>query len=222
MIPIRDSHPSRSFPAITVAIIAINAAIFLFEQMLDDYSQNHFVSLYAMIPARFRMSTLITSMFLHGGWMHIIGNMWFLWIFGDNVEDILGKFKYVLFYLGCGAAAGLTHLAFNLDSRIPTVGASGAIAGVMGAYLLKFPHSKITTLIPIFIFFTTVDIPAWIMLAYWFVIQLASGVGDIATMHVQRGGVAWFAHVGGFLAGVILIKIFRTNERYRRHAEYRW
>jgi membrane associated rhomboid family serine protease len=203
-------------------IIAINVAVFLHERSLDDYSANHFVSLYAMIPARFYVSTLVTSMFLHGGWMHLIGNMWFLWIFGDNVEDSLGKFKYLLFYLACGVAAGLTHLFFNLDSRIPTVGASGAIAGVMGAYMLQFPHARVTTLIPLFIFFTTVDIPAWLVLAYWFVIQLVSGASDIATMHVQKGGVAWFAHVGGFLAGALLIKLLPTRDRYSVRPQYHW
>jgi membrane associated rhomboid family serine protease len=175
-----------------------------------------------MIPAEFRASTLITSMFLHGGWMHLIGNMWFLWIYGDNVEDILGKAQYLVFYLLSGVAAGVVHLVFNFDSPIPTVGASGAIAGVMGAYMLKFPHSRIVTLIPIIIFFTTVEIPAFLILIYWFAIQIFSGVGEIGRAGVQQGGVAWFAHVGGFVAGAILIKTMKTHERYHRRPELHW
>jgi membrane associated rhomboid family serine protease len=175
-----------------------------------------------MIPDQFDPSTLITSMFLHGGWMHLIGNMWFLWIYGDNVEDILGKFQYLVFYLACGIVAGLVHLIFNVDSRVPTVGASGAIAGVMGAYMIKFPHSRIVTLLPIFIFFTTVEIPAFLILVYWFVIQFFSGVGELGRVDVNQGGVAWFAHIGGFIAGAVMIKLLKTHERYHRRPELRW
>ena len=222
MIPLRDSQPSHSTPFVTILIVAINVVVFLFEVTLDDFSRNHFINEYAMVPARFELSTLITSMFLHGGWMHLIGNMWFLWIYGDNVEDVLGHGKYLMFYLLCGIAAGLVHLFFNFSSRIPTVGASGAIAGVMGGYLLKFPHARIVTLIPIVIFFTTVEIPAFIILLYWFVIQLFSGVGEFASTHGDQGGVAWFAHVGGFVAGLLLIKMLPTHERYRLHRELHW
>ncbi|MEZ5401828.1 MAG: rhomboid family intramembrane serine protease [Bryobacteraceae bacterium] len=223
MIPLRDSQPSHSFPAVTVALIAINVLIFLFEFSLDGYSRNHFVGEYGMTPARFEAVDLITSMFLHGGWMHLIGNMWFLWIFADNVEDVLGKGKFILFYLLSGVAAGLVHYIFNFGSPIPTVGASGAIAGVMGAYLVKFPHARIHTLVPIFIFITTYEIPAWFMLIYWFVIQIFSGFGEMAAAHGSHaGGVAWFAHVGGFLMGIALIKVLPTRERYRHYPEYRW
>jgi hypothetical protein len=222
MIPLRDSQPSYSTPVVTIALIAVNTLIFLFEAALDPYSRNHFVSTYGMVPARFDPSTLVSSMFLHGGWMHLIGNMWFLWIYGDNVEDVLGRAKYLVFYLASGVAAGLVHLVTNAGSPIPTVGASGAIAGVMGAYMLKFPHSRIVTLLPIFIFFTTVEIPAFVILVYWFVIQFFSGVGELGRAGVHEGGVAWWAHIGGFVAGAVLIKAMRTRERYRRHFELRW
>ena len=223
MIPLRDSQPSRNFPAATVWLIVINVVIFLFEWSLEPFSRNHFVGTYGMVPDAFRPVTLVTSMFLHGGWMHLIGNMWFLWIYGDNIEDILGRGKYVMFYLSCGVAAALVHLFFNLGSRLPTVGASGAIAGVMGAYVVKYPHARITTLLPIIIFFTTVELPAWFILIYWFVIQIFSGVGELATSTgVQQGGVAWMAHVGGFLMGALLIKLLPTDERYRAYPELRW
>jgi membrane associated rhomboid family serine protease len=147
---------------------------------------------------------------------------WFLWIFGDNVEDVLGKWKYLLFYVLCGVAAGLVHAYLNPLSRVPTIGASGAIAGVMGAYLIKFPHSRIHTLIPIFIFFTMVDVPAFFILIYWFLIQAFSGVGEIGYSQVSRGGVAWFAHIGGFLAGMALILLLRTNPRYHHRKDLHW
>ena len=223
MIPLHDSLPSRSFPAVTVWIIVVNVAVFLYEWSLEPFSRNHFVGIYGMVPDQFLPASLLTSMFLHGGWWHLISNMWILWIYGDNVEDILGRPKYVAFYLLCGVAAGLTHLMFNLDSRLPTVGASGAIAGVMGADMVKYPHARITTLIPIIIFFTTVELPAWFILIYWFVSQIFSGVGSLAASSgVQQGGVAWFAHVGGFLTGALLIKVLPTREQYRAYPELHW
>jgi membrane associated rhomboid family serine protease len=182
---------------------------------------NYFVHLYGIVPARFEFFTLFSSMFLHAGWLHLIGNMWFLWIYGDNVEDILGKGRYLLLYLLCGAAAGLAHVVTNFGSPVPTIGASGAVAGVMGAYLLKFPHSRIVTLIPFFYFFT-VEIPAVVILLYWLLIQIFSGVATAGQMASSEGGVAWFAHVGGFLAGMVLISIMRTHPRYRKHHELRW
>jgi membrane associated rhomboid family serine protease len=204
-------------------IILVNVVVFLYEVSLDPYSRNHLLTTYGMIPDRLEPSTLFTSMFLHGGWMHLIGNMWFLWIFGDNIEDVLGHGKFLALYLGCGLAAALAHLVFNPESRIPTVGASGAIAGVMGAYLMKFPHSRILTLVPIFLFLTTVELPAFFILVYWFVIQLFSGVGSVAySQATNGGGVAWFAHVGGFVAGVVLVKILPTRERYRRRRDLHW
>ena len=222
MIPLRDSQPSHSTPVVTISLIAFNGLVFLYQVTLDPFSQNHLISLYGMIPDRLNLTSLVTSMFLHGGWMHLIGNMWFLWIYGDNIEDILGHGKYLLFYLLCGMAAAFAHLAFNPDSRVPTVGASGAIAGVMGAYLIKFPRSRIVTLVPLVVFVTTIEVPAVLILIYWFVLQLFSGVGTVGQSHVSQGGVAWFAHIGGFLAGMLLIFVLRTNERYRRRADLRW
>jgi membrane associated rhomboid family serine protease len=159
-------------------------------------------------------------MFLHGGWMHIIGNMWFLWVFGDNVEDSLGHWKFLLFYLLCGIAAGLSQAVLNPNSTAPTIGASGAIAGVMGAYLVKFPRSRITTLVFVFFFLTTFELPAIVVLGYWFVIQLFSGFGSVAHSHLTAGGVAWFAHIGGFLAGILLIWILPTRQPYERRGSY--
>lgn len=222
MIPLRDTQPTYTFPFVTVAIIVLNTLAFLYEFSMDPYELNFFIAHYGVIPTRFQWMDVLTSIFLHGGWMHLIGNMWFLWIYGDNVEDILGHAKYLLFYLLCGFAATMVHLVFNMDSRVPTIGASGAIAGVMGAYVVKFPHSRITTLVPVFVFLTTMEIPAYVIILYWFVIQFFSGVGSVGHSHLSQGGVAWFAHIGGFLAGVVLIKLMRTQERWRRRPDTRW
>jgi len=222
MIPLRDSQPSHSTPLVTAGLIGANVLVFFYQLTLDPYTLNHLVAAYGVVPARLELSTLVTSMFLHGGWLHLIGNMWFLWIYGDNVEDILGPAKYLFFYLACGVAAALVHVAFNPDSRIPTIGASGAIAGVMGAYMVKFPHSRIVTLVPIFFFLTMIEIPASIILIYWFVIQIFSGVGSLAYSTASQGGVAWFAHAGGFLAGMLLIGALRPRPRYRRREDLHW
>src|SRR5262249_48028845 len=162
MFPLRDTEPSYSKPVVTTILIVINLLIFLFEFSLDPQYRDLFISTYGMVPDEFTFRTLFTSMFLHGGWMHVLGNMWFLWIFGDNVEDILGHGKFLLFYLVCGMVAGLAQVLIDPTSRVPTVGASGAIAGVMGAYIVKFPHSRILSLVTIVIFFTTVEVPAWL------------------------------------------------------------
>lgn len=222
MIPLRDSQPSYSPPVMTILIIMANTAAFLYELSLDAFSLNYFLSVYGVVPARLEPVTLVTSMFLHGGWLHFLGNMWFLWIFGDNVEDILGRVKFVAFYLVCGVAAGLAQVAASPDSRIPMVGASGAIAGVMGAYLVKFPHSRILTLVPVFFFVTTVEVPALLILGYWFLIQFFSGVGSMGYSHLSQGGVAWFAHVGGFLAGLVLVNLLRPRAPHRRRRDLHW
>ncbi|MDX2150195.1 MAG: rhomboid family intramembrane serine protease [Bryobacteraceae bacterium] len=224
MIPLRDSQPSNHTPFMTILLIVTNVFLFFYEISLDQYSLNHLIAHYGIVPLRFQPADLLTSMFLHGGWMHIIGNMWFLWLYVDNVEDILGSFQFLIFYLLCGIGAGLVHFLLNADSRIPTIGASGAIAGVMGAYLIKFPHARIVTLLPIFIFFTLIEIPAWLILIYWFVLQIFSGASSIAYSNVsaEGGGVAWFAHVGGFVAGVILITVMRTRDPFRYRADLRW
>lgn len=222
MIPLRDSQPSHSTPYVTILIIVANALAFLYELALDPFSRNYFLALYGVVPDRLNYLSLLTSMFLHGGWLHFLGNMWFLWIFGDNVEDILGHGKYLLFYLACGLAAGLAHVALNPGSRVPTIGASGAIAGVMGAYLRKFPHSRILTLVPVFLFLTTVEVPAVLILGYWFLIQLFSGVGSIGHSQVSQGGVAWFAHVGGFLVGLLAVDLLRPRPPHRRRRDLYW
>ena len=214
MFPLRDDRPTYTPPIVTTLLIVACAFVFLFELTLDDYSRNYFTTVYGVVPAHFRPMTLVTSMFLHGGWSHIIGNMLFLWCFGKSLEDAMGHTKFLTFYFACGIIAGIVHVIFNYDSRLPTVGASGAIAGVMGAYLIKFPRAHIHTLVFVFIFITTVDIPAVGLLLYWFVIQLFSGWGSIASTHVTDSGVAWFAHIGGFLAGMILIKTMGTRQRY--------
>jgi membrane associated rhomboid family serine protease len=222
MIPLRDSQRSYSTPYVTILLIVCNVLVFLFTVSLDPYSRNDFLTVYGMVPARLHWDTLLTSMFLHGGWLHVIGNMWFLWIFGDNVEDVLGHWVYLLFYVLCGVAAALTQLMLSPDSRVPTVGASGAIAGVMGAYLVKFPHARIVTLVFLFVFVTTVEVPAALMLAFWFVMQLFSGVGTIGHSQISQGGVAWFAHVGGFLAGILLILMLPTKPAYRLRRDLSW
>ena len=222
MIPLRDTQPSFSRPLMTSIIIAVNVIVFLYEISLDPYSQNYFMASYGIIPARFHISTLFTTMFLHAGWMHVIGNMWFLWIYGDNIEDTLGHGKFLLFYILCGVAAGLIHIMFNPDSRVPTVGASGAIAGVMGAYIVKFPRAKILTLVPIVIFFTTLEIPAVFILGYWFLLQFFSGFGSFGHSNLSQGGVAWFAHIGGFIAGAVLILVMGARDRFHGRQEFRW
>jgi membrane associated rhomboid family serine protease len=221
MFPIRDTQPSYSKPVITVFLIVINVLVFLYEFSLDDYSQNAFVATYGLVPDHFHFANILTSMFLHGGWMHVLGNMWFLWIFGDNVEDILGHTKYLVFYLLCGVAAAMTQVVFNPYSRVPMVGASGAIAGVMGAYMVKFPQSRIRTAV-FFFFIWFTEIPAWVMLIYWFVTQLFSGVGSIGSTQASQGGTAFFAHIGGFVAGIVLVNLMGARERYSRRRDLYW
>lgn len=222
MFPLRDTQRSSSTPVVTIVLIVVNVLIFLFEAMLAPDSREAFVYHYGLVPDRLRLSSIFTSMFLHGSFMHVLGNMWFLWIFGDNIEDILGHGKYLVFYILCGVAAAVAQIVTNPHSPLPTVGASGAIAGVMGAYIVKFPHARILTLVFIFFFITTFEVPALVMLAYWFVIQLFSGLGSIAQTHLTEGGVAWFAHVGGFIAGMILIATMGTRQPYRSRRDLHW
>ena len=216
MIPLRSTERVYSTAWVTIGLIVVNVLVFLYEASLDPYSQDAVIRHYGLVPDRLRYATLFTSMFLHGGWLHVLGNMWFLYLYGRNVEDIMGSAKYLGFYLACGVAAALAQVFFNPFSRVPTVGASGAIAGVMGGYLIKFPRARILTLVPIFIFITTIEIPASLLLLYWFALQFFNGVGSIGYSQVSTGGVAWFAHVGGFLAGMLLIQLFGTQPRYRR------
>jgi len=220
MIPLRSTERVYSPAVVVISLIIANILIFLYEAALSPESLNVFVIRHGIVPDRLHTVNLLTSMFLHGGWLHVLGNMWFLWIYGRNVEDILGSGKFLLFYLLCGLAAGLVHVLFNPYSRVPTVGASGAIAGVMGAYLIKFPRARIVTLIPVFIFLTTLEIPAALLLLYWFAIQFFSGFGSIGNSQISQGGIAWFAHVGGFVAGMLLVNLLRPKQRYRSY-DYR-
>ena len=219
MIPIRDENPTSNTPVVVYALIAINVLVFLHQMSLGS-GLDGFFQLYAVIPQQLSASfdgvpsnqpvpelvTLITSQFLHGGLMHIAGNMLFLWTFGNNIEDDLGHVKFLLFYLICGVLAGLTHWFFGMQSGVPTVGASGAIAGVMGAYLIKYPKAKIVTLLPLFIIWTTVRIPAVFFLGFWFVQQAISSVASLGV--AEASGVAYWAHAGGFIFGAILGPVF--------------
>ncbi len=211
MIPLRALLARRSVPVMTLLIIAANFFCFLLELAQPYYAQSRFIAHYALVPDRLHPTALITSMFLHGGWLHLIGNMWFLWVFGSHIEDAMGSVKFLVFYLICGIASAIVQLMTSLGSPVPTLGASGAIAGVMGGFLLLYPRARVVTLIFIVIFITTIEVPAALMLLYWFGIQLLSGLGSLSNLSTQAGGIAWFAHVGGFLAGLLLIRLFRDN-----------
>ncbi|HNT55413.1 MAG TPA: rhomboid family intramembrane serine protease [Anaerolineaceae bacterium] len=208
MIPIRDSIPTHRVPIVNYVLIGVNLVVFIL-MWLAGPEQNNLVYQFAMIPANFKngidlgdVGDIFTSMFMHAGLAHIAGNMLYLWIFGDNIEDRLGSFKYLLFYLAGGLAASLTHLIFNPNSQIPTVGASGAIAAVLGAYLIMYPKSRIATFIPLGFFMRLTMLPAAVVLGFWFVLQLFNGVLSIGAADV--GGVAFWAHIGGFVAGVLM------------------
>lgn len=225
MIPLKDENPSQTTPVVNITLIAINVLIFLYELSLGrhlnlfirafglvPYEVTHFVDLPPQTPGG-PWFTLFTSMFLHGGWMHLIGNMLFLWVFGDNVEDAMGHFRYLVFYLLSGIAAALVHILTSPSSMIPTVGASGAISGVLGAYFVLYPRARILTLIPLFFWWEITVLPAFVFLGFWFIFQLFQGVLTLP-MAGKVGGVAWWAHIGGFVAGMVLVKFFRRHPRY--------
>jgi membrane associated rhomboid family serine protease len=243
MIPLKDDAPRFTTPYMTWLLLVINLGIYFFEWMTRlNYGQgalDGLVRIFGLVPVRVtlllagghvplrlvhqlgeQMVTpaaallpFFTSMFLHGSWLHVIVNMWALWIFGDNVEDHLGHFTYLLMYLLCGLAGGVTHTLLNLASSVPTVGASGAIAGIMGAYFVLYPSARVLTLVPFFFVFF-VWLPAWIVLGYWFVVQFLSGAAtSISASNSGGGGVAFWAHVGGFVAGLVLIKLFPSRPR---------
>jgi membrane associated rhomboid family serine protease len=216
MIPIRDTIRSETYPIVNSFIIAVNVLVFFLE-LSQGQGLDGFIKIYGLVPARYsipqiaayfttgqQVLSFLTFMFLHGGFLHLLGNVWFLYIFGDNVEDRLGHFRYLVFYLLCGLASGISHLVINWHSMIPTIGASGAIAGVMGAYFILYPRAKILTLVPIFIFFQFIELPAFLFLGVWFLFQFLSAAGASA----QAGGIAWWAHIGGFVFGVIFLKLF--------------
>src|ERR1700738_742884 len=230
MLPIRDTIPSRHPPIVTWVLILINGVVFLFELTMPEPALEQFFYLFGIVPARYTHPgwalwvglpiddywPFLTSMFLHGGWMHIIGNMWTLWIFGDNVEDRMGPIRFLFFYLLCGLAAGSVHWFTNPHSTIPTVGASGAIAGVMGAYLVLFPPSRIIVLLPILFFPFFFELPAVTYLGFWALTQVFSGTLSLASP-ADVGGVAWWAHVGGFGVGILLQFFFvKRADAYRR------
>lgn len=211
MIPIRDHNKPHTFPFVNYLLITINVLVFGYMITLPENLLEQFVLAYALIPAEIvsgaNLHTLFTSMFLHGGFAHIIGNMLFMNVFGDNLEDALGHFKYLIFYLISGLGASALQIIIDPGGTIPNLGASGAIAGLMGGYLILFPKHKVDILLPVFGFFSSSTVPAYTMLIYWFIFQTFSGIGSLGI--VDQGGVAYFAHIGGFLAGVVLILPFR-------------
>jgi membrane associated rhomboid family serine protease len=235
MIPLKDDTPRLTTPLVNYFLIAVNFVVFLFELSLGHATQQEFIYDFGLVPARVAallsgpaahahvhvhavapeivLLPIVTSMFLHAGWFHIIFNMWFLWIFGRNIEDTLGHFPYLVFYLTCGIAAALVQTAVELNSVVPTVGASGAIAGVMGGYFVLYPRARVLMLVPFFFIFF-LWLPAWVVLGYWFVLQFLSGVGTaLVTGSRSGGGVAFWAHVGGFAAGVMLVRLFPFRTR---------
>jgi membrane associated rhomboid family serine protease len=244
MFPYRDENETQRSALVTGTIIAANVLVWLFVQGAGStVALARSVCELGLIPGeltlslspgtRFPMgdrlvcltdpgrqiSHLITSMFLHGSWMHLLGNMWFLWIFGNNIEDSMGRPRFIVFYLLCGLAAAFGQIVTNPDSAIPMVGASGAISGVMGGYLILYPRVRVYAMVPLGFFLTSVALPAWVMLGYWFVIQFVSG---LLTMAGDMGGVAFWAHVGGFVAGVVLIKLFVRDDYLEAHRSHHW
>ena len=229
MIPISDRNPTRGLPIVNLLLISANVVVFLYELTLRSQLLNRFIFTWGVVPSDFFSAwshpaqtplsvwtTLITSQFLHAGWAHILGNMIFLWVFGDNVEDVLGSFRYLVFYLACGVAAGIVQVLVVGPSDVPSIGASGAIAGVLGAYLLLDPFTKVTILLPIFFFFWGIDLPALFVIGWWFVQQLFYGLGALSS--AAASGIAFWAHIGGFVMGMILILPFLRRVRLRRRA----
>lgn len=237
MIPIKDYNPTRNFPLITVIFIVVNVLAFIQDRLTGHYEPmlvetargmaqvNHFVggltANFALVPARLAADpgsswiNVFTSMFLHGNWLHIGSNMLFLWIFGNNIEDVMGKLRFVIFYLCCGIAAAAAQFISAPASTVPMIGASGAVAGVMGAYLVLYPHARILTLLPIFFFFTFIEVPAYLIIGYWALLQFISA--NWLDAGSAKGGIAYFAHIGGFVAGILLLFLFGgTGLRDRR------
>jgi membrane associated rhomboid family serine protease len=208
VIPLRDLNPTRSTPVMTYLLIAVNVVVYLFQVSLSPYAEQRFIEHYGLVPVLLghrHFVTAVTSMFLHAGFLHLLLNMWSLFIFGDNVEDSLGRARYLLFYLACGLGAAAAQYAIGPSSTIPMLGASGAIAGVLAAYVRLFPRARVVALIPLLIFFFVREIPAVVFIAFWFLMQVVSGLGSLQAVG-QEGGVAFFAHIGGFIAGLWLIR----------------
>jgi membrane associated rhomboid family serine protease len=239
VIPFSDpSEPNHIFPWVNIGLILVNFAAFFYELSLSAQSQftlNKFIADYSLVPCEYTSHcahylypgtphpfyiTMFTSMFLHAGWLHILGNMIYLWVFGDNIENAMGHFRYIVFYLICGIAANALEIGTAVNSNAPGLGASGAIAGILGAYLMLYPRSRVGTLIPISFIFLPIRLPAWILIGFWFVLQLFSGIVSLSSTANAGGGVAYFAHVGGFIAGVVLIWLFRRPERVGQMRAY--
>ncbi len=220
MIPLRGNLPTRQLPVVTLLIIGINAYVYLREFLLGPWGGHRFLMYYGLIPCGLTGAcqilgrafspevTLVTSIFVHAGFFHVAGNMLYLWIFGANVEDSMGKVRFATFYLLCGLGAACAQIIVSPASKVPMVGASGAISGVLGAYLLLFPHARVLTLLPLGLFTQLAEIPAMIMLGFWIVVQILNG---LLTFNVEGGGVAWFAHVGGFAVGMLLVGFFKRR-----------
>jgi len=232
MIPIRDVNPSPGTPVVNYAIIGACTLVFLFELSLGKHLQAYLTQ-FGLVPAHSLRLTpgfgsaqqvipFFTSVFLHGGWLHLLGNMWILYIFGDNIESHLGHARYAIFYLASGVIAGLIHVVTNWASTVPTVGASGAVAGVMGAYFILYPRARILTFVPIFFFFTLMELPAYIFLGFWFLLQFFSGTFSLLAGTRDVAGIAWWAHIGGFVGGIVLLKVIRPSRRSRRDSFDYW
>jgi len=223
MIPIKDDNPRTGVPVMNYILLGINVLVYFYEMTLSPQELNAFILHYGAVPnevMHFRnMHSLFTAMFLHGGLLHLGGNMLYLFIFGDNVENSMGSFRYLVFYLLSGLGASMSHILIEPSATMPMVGASGALSGVLAAYLVTFPRARVLVLVPIFFFITTFRIPAFIMLGFWFLIQLTSGLASLGLN--TSGGIAWFAHIGGFLVGIALVKSFRKTD-FQRPYEMRW
>ncbi|MBN1521153.1 MAG: rhomboid family intramembrane serine protease [Candidatus Aureabacteria bacterium] len=235
MIPINDTIPHREFPFVTWFLILANGLVFLYETSLSELALTRFFHFYGMVPARLtdptwaalhevsRLSLIpfITSIFLHGSWLHFFINVWTLWIFGDNVEDRMGKISFLIFYILCGVLGNIAHLLMNFRSPVPTIGASGAIAAVMGAYMWLFPRAKIVVLVPVFFIPYFLEVPAFFYIGIWFLFQVFSGVTSLAAPGAS-GEIAWWAHIGGFLVGIFLLPIFKKRQAtYSKHSPFR-
>lgn len=226
MLPISDDNRGRhSLPLVTWALIAINVVVYAYQATMNNRELWQFLQEWAVIPDRITngagYETLVTSAFLHGSWFHLGSNMLFLWIFGDNVEDVMGHARFLIFYLLTAVAASFAQIMINTDSSIPMVGASGAVSGVMAAYILLFPHGRVRTLVIAGIFVSMAMLPAWMIIGYWFIIQVVSGVASLNLVDGQGGGVAFWAHIGGFLAGLALVFLFRDKDRQREQLSQR-
>jgi membrane associated rhomboid family serine protease len=225
MFPLRDNVPSSRFPVVTVALIIVNTIVFMWEVAMGHEALTRFVMLNGLVPgnvtailsgadvpARRAFLPFLSSMFLHGGWLHLIGNMWYLWIFGDNVEDRLGRLRFLFFYVVCGLVGNMGHYLFNSASGVPALGASGAIAGVLGAYAVTYPRARVVVLLPLFVFIQFIELPALLVLVFWFVLQFINGAAALV-MSSETGGVAWWAHIGGFVGGILIYLMLRPRRR---------